>query len=330
MSLTRCLKDPRSPLSRFLAAELPAVATLARVYRSRLPLDPETVTPHGTAPFSYRSLGQAIDLRLRIAFGTPVGAPLQAGVDLAVGDTAYLASIPIADAVQEAGDSLLAELRTHPAATPGAMLLDPVAEERLARLCFVAAWFEEVFRQGMRDGNPLLQAPPGQGLEGLLALVPDYVPGDLGGQAALADRPDTLQWILNLPVSGRVCGPVFGGSGHVGGADADFIAAGHLIDCKSTIRPRRMGRPELYQLAGYLLLDYDNAYGIEQVSLYLARQGRLIGWSPEKFLQLLGARRSLSELREVCQQALGAPAETASTLLPRQAVCEQEALFGEA
>lgn len=32
------------------------------------------------------------------------------------------------------------------------------------------------------------------------------------------------------------------------------------------------------QLFGYALLDYDNAYGIHNVALYLSRYGALIEW----------------------------------------------------
>jgi hypothetical protein len=52
-----------------------------------------------------------------------------------------------------------------------------------------------------------------------------------------------------------------------GGADADLILGGLLLDRKSTIQPRRLGRDEIYQLAAYLLLDYDDEYGIDRVGL---------------------------------------------------------------
>jgi hypothetical protein len=36
---------------------------------------------------------------------------------------------------------------------------------------------------------------------------------------------------------------------------------------------------EIYQLAGYLLLDYDHRFCINRVSLYLSRHGALITWN---------------------------------------------------
>lgn len=95
-----------------------------------------------------------------------------------------------------------------------------------------------------------------------------------------------------------MCGPVFAGSGDIGGADADYILGGLLLDCKATKDPRRLGREEIYQLAGYLLLDYDDQFGIDQVGLYLSRQGGLITWDAAGFLRRLGAAMSLAQLRE--------------------------------
>jgi hypothetical protein len=101
-----------------------------------------------------------------------------------------------------------------------------------------------------------------------------------------------------LPQRARVCGPVFAGSGDIGGADADYILDGLLLDCKATKDPRRLGREEIYQLAGYLLLDYDDQFGIDQVGLYLSRQGGLITWDAADFLRRLGAAMPLAQLRE--------------------------------
>ncbi|MGW1917574.1 hypothetical protein ACWCQS_44695 [Streptomyces sp. NPDC002076] len=124
-----------------------------------------------------------------------------------------------------------------------------------------------------------------------------------------------------------MCGPTFAGSTQVGGADADFIVAGCLIDCKATIHPKRIDRVQLYQLAGYLILDCDNTYGIERVGLYLSRQGRLIEWETEEFLQLLSADQSLPRLRDACRRALTGESAEAAPPVPRQAVFEQETPF---
>jgi hypothetical protein len=97
---------------------------------------------------------------------------------------------------------------------------------------------------------------------------------------------------------------MFAGSSDIGGADADYILNGLLLDCKATKDPRRLGREEIYQLAGYLLLDYDNRFCIDRVGLYLSRQGGLITWTAEEFLQRLDARIPLPQLRRRLRQHL--------------------------
>src|SRR5262249_48135421 len=124
---------------------------------------------------------------------------------------------------------------------------------------------------------------------------PGYPREQIGGQWGLAEEP--FAPLRALPAEARVCGPAFQGSRDIGGADADFILGGLLLDCKAAIQPRRLGRDEIYQLAGYLLLDYDDQYGINRVGLYLSRQGALIVWSVEDFLHRLGATRRVTELR---------------------------------
>lgn len=79
---------------------------------------------------------------------------------------------------------------------------------------------------------------------------------------------------------------------------------GLLIDCKATTRPHQIGRAEVQQLAGYLLLDYDHTYGIDRVGLYLSRQGALITWAVLDFLTALGTTTPLPHLRRLLQQHL--------------------------
>ncbi|MFD0396054.1 hypothetical protein ACFQ3Z_43980 [Streptomyces nogalater] len=177
-------------------------------------------------------------------------------------------------------------------------------EERLSRLCFAASHFEEVKQAGLRPGNPLLHLGPGAVLDDLLGQVPDYVTDDIAGQVELAEADHALGWVTRQPVDRRLCAPVFSGSNDVDGADADFIVDGHLIDCKATTRPDRFGsKKEVYQLAGYLLLDYEDEYRLDKVCFYLSRQGRLVTWAQE-FLGLLGARRTLPQLRSALRQVL--------------------------
>jgi hypothetical protein len=173
---------------------------------------------------------------------------------------------------------------------------DSFTEEAVVRLCFVASFFEDITRTGqIRRYSMLAEATPSTTLDDLVAAVPAYVIDDIASQMKLAAEPLAPFRALRLTV--KVCGPVFTGSADLGGADADFILDGLLLDCKATKDPRRLGREEIYQLAGYLLLDYHDHFGIDRVGLYLSRQGGLITWTTNDFLQRLGATVPLPQLR---------------------------------
>jgi hypothetical protein len=175
----------------------------------------------------------------------------------------------------------------------GSVRLD---EDAVCRLCFVAAYYEDIYRTGeVRRFSMLADATPATTLDDLMAAVPGYAVEDVGRQLELAEEP--FAPFRALAAESRVCGPTFQGSEDIGGADADFILGGLLLDCKATIQPRRLGRDEIYQLAAYLLLDYDDEYGIDRVGLYLSRQGALIVWSVEELLRLLGATGGVTDLR---------------------------------
>jgi hypothetical protein len=102
MSLTSSLDDRGSPVSRFMAAELPGLKELQAAYRaqrtdhvSALRPDP----PGGVRP-AWGTLGQAIDHRLRYVFsdqGEPSRA-VSAGMDLAAAgpDQAVTGAIALA------------------------------------------------------------------------------------------------------------------------------------------------------------------------------------------------------------------------------------------
>ena len=278
LPLTGQLRHPSSPVSRFLAAHLGDSGRVARDYLSRLRGLPHPVQPLDVQRPAWTALGHAIDLRLRVSLGGDLGAAVAAGVR-AVGSGA-------SGALRVAGEELLARV------LGGSGLSD----DELARLCFVAGYYEDVFRTGeIRRGSLLHRATDGTVLDDLLRAVPRYAIEDIGAQLALAASP--FAPFRALPASRRVCGPVFVGSADLGGADADFILDGLLLDCKATTMPARLGRDEINQLAGYLLLDYADAFGIRGVGLYLSRQGAVIDWMVDEFLGLLGARLPLAELR---------------------------------
>ncbi|MFD4998697.1 hypothetical protein [Streptomyces buecherae] len=341
MSLTSHLKDPRSAISLFLAEQLPNTRALQADYRKRLSRFPVPVRPRveaGLRP-EYRMLGHTIDHRLRISLGAPTGSPIKEGIERAVLDDDGWPSRKVIHAVQRAGGRMVEELARYESDAGQPLCLETADEDRLIRLCHVASSFEAIFRHcGWMRGNSLGLCTAEASLEDLLEAVPDYVVDDIRQQMQLAARPGPFEDLRLLPAEARICGPVFDGSRHVGGADADFILDGALIDCKATIRPERVDRAAVYQLAGYLLLDHGDAHAISSVALYLSRQGALIDWSVEDFLGLLGARHQLPVLREACRHALTdgrhgsppPPLDSSPPLpRPRPASADQQLLFDE-
>ncbi|HEX6520755.1 MAG TPA: UvrD-helicase domain-containing protein [Streptosporangiaceae bacterium] len=292
LSLTSQLKFGKSPVSLFMGEHLPEPHRVVRAFQQQVAGCPPPVQPGNVKYPAWSALGHAIDYRLRLFLGWPPGDPVRIGVE-AVAGSAPLHGAPapaVRTALGAAGRKLLSVLDDYLA---GQVRL---TEDQVCQLCFVAASFEDVYRTGeVRRPSMLADAAPSTTLREMAAAVPEYVPGDLNRQLELA-RP-AFEWFRARPPEQITCGPVFTGSADIGGADADFILGGLLLDCKSTVTPYKLGTAEIYQLAGYLLLDYDDQYGIRRVGLYLSRQGKGIAWDVAEFLGMLGTTEPLHGLR---------------------------------
>ncbi|WP_242891097.1 hypothetical protein [Actinomadura litoris] len=297
LSLTGQLKHPSSPVSQFMQTHLPDTTAIEGDYLAHLTGLPHPVQPIEVQYPDWSALGHAIDYRLRLSFGGRLGPAVHLGV-LAFEEGGHFPGSPprpVRQALLTAGHQLLAEVEAY-LTDPDRRHKDIRAQEAVTRLCYVAAFFEDLTRTGHIRRNSLLgTATPTTTLADLSAMVPGHAVSDIHQQMHLAGKP--LASLRALPDPAKVCGPLFAGSGDLGGADADYILDGLLLDCKATTRPRRLGREEIYQLAGYLLLDYDDHYGINRVGLYLSRQGALITWTVEDFLRRLGTTAPLPLLR---------------------------------
>ncbi|NUR03823.1 MAG: ATP-dependent helicase [Streptomyces sp.] len=303
LPLVRQLKTPGSPMSVFMAEHLPNGQRLVWDYLQCLQQMqlPHPVQPIDTPRPDWAALGHAVDSRIRLSLGGNLGGAVDAGVRvLASGEP--LPGAPgreTREALYVAGIELMATIDLH-LAEP-----DEYEEDFLSRLCFVAAFYEDIFRTGeLRRHSMFARVNADVTLLTLLDAVPDYAVTDLHQQMTLAET--ALAGARALPGAARICGPTFAGSSDIGGADADFILGGLLLDCKATIRPRALGLDEVRQLTGYLLLDYDDRYGIDRVGLYLSRQGAVIHWGVTEFLQRQGATASLPELRRRLREYLRA------------------------
>jgi len=164
-------------------------------------------------------------------------------------------------------------------------LLSMDAEDRLARLCYVLALYEQCYRAPMMRDWPVVRLGDHASLKDLLALCEDRVALDI---QALSAR--FLVGGRELMDAGNLAlNPTFGGSVPLGGADADFVCDGCLIDIKTTkdTKPRR---PEFWQLVGYTLADWDDCFRLVEVGLYYSRQGVILRWPVEEFLNALAGR----------------------------------------
>ncbi|WP_199879222.1 UvrD-helicase domain-containing protein [Streptomyces sp. CB02460] len=303
LPLTGQLKYPRSPMSTFLARHLPHPERVIASYSRHIQGLPRSVQPLNERRPDYAALGHTIDYRLRLLLGSDPGPAAQAGVDL-IGSSHPIEGAPGPAARENLymiGSSVLGRLRAH--LSDVTRRLD---NSELTRLCFVTSFFEAIYRNGTfpRKRNLLTLVDPHTTINGLIGAVPAYVLEDIDEQMNLAERP--FAPLRDLPAHQRVCGPTFIGSTDVH-ADADFITGGFLIDCKATTQPHRLGRDEVQQLVGYLLLDYDNQYEIHDIGFYLARQGSLIRWNVPEFLTAMGATTPLPQLRAALREHLRAP-----------------------
>lgn len=300
LSLTHQLSYAASPISRFLADHLPGNHLVVRDYLARIRGLPHPVQPTDVRYPAWSALGHSIDFRLRLSLGCPLGDAVSTGVALIGGDTALRGAPPasVRAALHAAGRELLATV-------DGCIRDRLLPDEDLTRLCFVAAFYEDVYRTGeVRRHSMLAAATPATTLRELVRGVPGYVVEDISQQMRLAET--AFGEFRALPRRAVTCGPEFTGSADIGGADADFILGGLLLDCKSTTMPGKLGRDEIYQLAGYLLLDYRDQFGISRVGLYLSRQGATITWDVDEFLRLLGSAEQLPELRAQLRRHLTA------------------------
>ncbi len=104
---------------------------------------------------------------------------------------------------------------------------------------------------------------------------------------------ETARQKLNL--SNPKFGPTFSASGWIGGADADIIDGGCLIDVKCVAKPSSATK-FIRQVIAYALLDVENAYCLDSVGIYLARRGILWKIRLDDIAEPSG--KTLSELRD--------------------------------
>jgi hypothetical protein len=104
-------------------------------------------------------------------------------------------------------------------------------------------------------------------------------------------------------------GPTFAVSGALGGADADFIAGGLLLDLKAAATTRIVRGEGLWQLAGYALADTHDRFTLRDVGISALRwRSRWVIALDELLSRLAGQSMDVSDLRrEFAEVATAAP-----------------------
>jgi hypothetical protein len=186
----------------------------------------------------------------------------------------------------------------------------PHSEDELwiNRLCYTLALYEQCYRGFMILDWPIVGLGADASLDDVLDLCPVGVPEDIAAMIALyCETQSELLRAESLRLN-----PTFAASRLLGGADADLILDGTLFDVKTSKRVRPQ-RPELWQLAGYVLADLDDQHHVDAVGLYFARYGSSISWPLDEFFdRLAGHHVDIAEMRVAFGTMLGA-AQVGST-----------------
>lgn len=300
VSLTSHLQDMDSPVRRFMLAHFPD-APLARkalavlptssvllVESARLPAPPlprtwyapDAVELPSAAGYPWPTVGTAFDFRLRFCLGaSPVTARVaESGARQLVEHWRFDGTLPAAfDELRDRFDGLVRRDASWARA--------PSSETRrdLAKLSYVLALYEQCYRAPFLDSWPVVSAGPTATFDELAAFGSDAALDDIDAMAQLfiATQPELLA------ATSIVLNPFFGeASSQLGGADADLILDGRLIDIK-TKKKAEIARVDLWQLLGYALADVDDVYGIEEVGLYFSRHGVQVAWSLDALMEFM-------------------------------------------
>lgn len=289
-ALTREIASTRSPVRQFLDERFTSgLKDLQRRFREAAPS--MAVPPVPQAEANPGTVGGAADWLLRFMV-----CP-DPGVDLALAGAASVGKDIVVALTGLAG---MLGARTSPdrrAGFTGPVAGGSVDQELLGRGCWALALATEAFRSAQAaamgplarfQGRPvtadaLLGLAPAAGLDQLArfrrvfqtTLIPQ-----------LATRPGT--WVL---------GPTFSGSAMIGGADGDLIAAGLLLELKTSAK-LTLTVTDLFQAIGYVLLDFDDEYKLSEAGIFSARYAYLATWDLGVLLaELAGHQISLQGTR---------------------------------
>lgn len=315
MSLTRHLADRQSPVYAFFLDRFPN-AKAVRQSLAGVPSGPTVhvtegvpplpapgkwdigvapVLPHDDSGYPWPTVGTAFDYRLRMAL-----APERADRLVAKRGAVLLAEHWNLDTTEPPVFTDLADLLDRCISTPNWGRSSATDRRQAAQLSYALALFEQCSRTQIGPDWPLVGLGPAATLEDVLGLADERVLGDL---MALAELAIEAQPQL-LGATELVANPTFAASAALGGADADLIVDGRLLDIK-TKKDASLERIEIWQLLAYVLADSFNQYDISEAGLYFARHGVQVVWTVDALMELLsGQPQELGAVRAEFWQLL--------------------------
>ncbi len=312
MSLKRHIEDSKRPLSKFLRSQFPNHRSFLATARKKVR---EATIIRQSQAVPWDIVGTALDYRMRYYFAVTSHEQLVAykGARYLTGPQSQLMFMESdfrwsgsgnnrIEIAQEEGDvdSLKPEFRDlfdslnriTQENSPIGTRLAQLREDKLNRHCIVLAFLEQASRTHRIDG--VLNASRFSDARALLSIAESHWIDDLRELSWLFF--DKYGDLSSLPF---VLNPTFQGSSYVGGADADLIVDGTLIEIKCTIK-NEIQPNWLMQVIAYVLLDFSDKYRISGIGIYMARHGLLFQWDLDELLAELcpGETPSTAYLRE--------------------------------
>ncbi len=290
MSLTSLLKSP-SPLRKFFADHFPNTRELVSSLNGELATNAPSISD-SLSSADVSVIGTAFDYRARLYF-QPLDlerVTARRGVRMVQIHLSQKTRGTLAhDVFAHVGQIL----QQH--AAPARLLLAD-DEDHVNGCCLLLAYFEQFFRALFPpDSSPLFRA-----------LVASKKPDEVWRRVC---TPVLLQDLRQLssrfykrwenafakPVT---LNPTFAGSTLVGGADADIIVDGTLIEFKTSRQARPVDRDHLWQLLGYVLLDFEDVYNIHAIGFDFVRHNVTRSWRVDELTgALAGSHRPIAEWR---------------------------------
>ena len=274
MGLISLIDDKNSELSEWMewTFDRRAITRLVSEINNLLDQQPLLLIEHN----QYGLVGTAFDYLFRWQFG-PLNKAVASDGALLLQHQNQRNALSVVDTVIESGNRL------------------EVGSREQAEYAVILAWFEAVFRSPRWPRELLLALQQRTTREVIVELRTHIQPQVLDDLLLLCE---TIPSVWEGALAGEIhLNPIFAGSRDVGGADADWIINGVLYDCKVSKRQRPFSRREVLQVLGYVLLDYNDTYGIHSIGWYYARQQLRLIYPLTDIMQRLNVAKSLQALR---------------------------------